>query len=542
MLSLLARTILVLPLVCSSLSGVQADRRGEVSKARGYDLGAINQRAVEDDTQGPSKKKRCDRKDAPCPDEVNFRFLNAKTKPFHVTSLPNITYNIGEMYSGLIPIDMKDPDRALFFVFQPTDGAPVDEVTIWLNGGPGCSSLLGFLQGNGRFTWHAGMSKPIFNPYSWVGLTNVLWVDQPVGAGFATGQARATSEEDAAKEFADFFLNFQNIFGISKFKIYLTGESYAGRYVPYISAEMLNRKDKEHFDVGGALMYDPAIGSHDLIQAEAVAYPYIQKWNNILGLNASFMEELKDTDRVCGYAEYRDYYLAIPANVTQPVTPRLTPQCDIHYHACEAAFRINPCFSPFDLNLRCPVHPDPLGMPTRWAYSGYHGPTLYFDRDDVKSALHAPADLMWEACGGPVFVGDPVDDTSLDSIQKVLPQVIEATNRVLIANSALNFVILPEGTLLAIQNMTWGGKLGFETKPTTPIVINLPDFEYEQYFAQGRGDEIVVGEPQGTMGVQHYERGLMWAETFNSGYQQAMTQPRSSFQHLQWLLGHIETL
>ncbi len=41
------------------------------------------------------------------------------------------------MYAGLIPIDMRNTSRALYFVFQPTVGAPVDEITIWLNGGPG---------------------------------------------------------------------------------------------------------------------------------------------------------------------------------------------------------------------------------------------------------------------------------------------------------------------------------------------------------------------------------------------------------------------
>ena len=58
-----------------------------------------------------------------------------------------------EMYSGLIPIDESEPDRALFFVFQPRIGPAVDEVTIWMNGGPGCSSLEGFLQENGYIRW-----------------------------------------------------------------------------------------------------------------------------------------------------------------------------------------------------------------------------------------------------------------------------------------------------------------------------------------------------------------------------------------------------
>jgi carboxypeptidase D len=43
---------------------------------------------------------------------------------------------MSEMYSGLIPVK-DNASRALFFVWQPTVGKSVDEVTIWLNGGPG---------------------------------------------------------------------------------------------------------------------------------------------------------------------------------------------------------------------------------------------------------------------------------------------------------------------------------------------------------------------------------------------------------------------
>ena len=48
-----------------------------------------------------------------------------------VSSLPDVPFDIGEMYGGLVPIDMDDPSRQLFFMFQPTVGSPVDEVTIW---------------------------------------------------------------------------------------------------------------------------------------------------------------------------------------------------------------------------------------------------------------------------------------------------------------------------------------------------------------------------------------------------------------------------
>lgn len=52
-------------------------------------------------------------------------------------------------------------------------------------------------------------------------------------------------------DFLGFFKNFEKLFGIKRFKVYVTGESYAGRYVPYISAAMLDEKDKENFDLGG---------------------------------------------------------------------------------------------------------------------------------------------------------------------------------------------------------------------------------------------------------------------------------------------------
>ena len=72
------------------------------------------------------------------------------------------------MYAGLIPIDYNNKSNALFFIFQPTIGPPVDEVTIFLNGGPGWSSFEGFFQENGRFLWQPGTYKLVENPYFWV--------------------------------------------------------------------------------------------------------------------------------------------------------------------------------------------------------------------------------------------------------------------------------------------------------------------------------------------------------------------------------------
>jgi len=98
-------------------------------------------------------------------------------------------------------------------------------------------------------------------------------------------------------------------------------------------------------------------------------------------------------------------------------------------------------------------------------------------------------------CKGPVFVGEsgPEDegDSSADPIQHVLPKVIEKTNRVLAANGALDFEIITDGTLLAIQNMTWNGALGFQARPSKNIIITLPNLQYQNLFVE-RASAILI--------------------------------------------------
>jgi carboxypeptidase D len=69
------------------------------------------------------------------------------------------------------------------------------------------------------------------------------------------------------------------------------------------------------------------------------------------------------------------------------------------------------------------------------------------------------------------------NDRSPDPIQGVLPQVIEATNRVIVSNADWDGLLLTNGTLLSIQNMTWHGKLGFQSPITDDFVVDLRDKE-----------------------------------------------------------------
>lgn len=82
--------------------------------------------------------------------------------------------------------------------------------------------------------WQYGTYAPVKNNYNWNNLTNTIWVEQPAGTGFSSkgSTPSATSEEQVAEQFAGFWKNFIETFGLQHKKIYVTGESYAGFYVP----------------------------------------------------------------------------------------------------------------------------------------------------------------------------------------------------------------------------------------------------------------------------------------------------------------------
>ena len=73
------------------------------------------------------------------------------------------------------------------------------------------------------------------------------------------------------------------------------------------------------------------------------------------------------------------------------------------------------------------------------------------------------------------------------------------------------------------------------------MVVDIPDLEYKAAFD---ASSYVKGDdgPQGVVGIKHYERGLMWVETFLGSHTQPESQPRAAYRHLQWLLGRIEDL
>ena len=74
---------------------------------------------------------------------------------------------------------------------------------------------------------------------------------------------------------------------------------------------------------------------------------------------------------------------------------------------------------------------------------------LYFDRKDVKKAIHAPVNVNWTLCTDTnVF---PYGDASLPSAFTVLPNVIEKSKRSVIVHGLADFLLIAEGARIVLQ-------------------------------------------------------------------------------------------
>lgn len=250
----------------------------------------------------------------------------------HTTHLINfstdVNFDIGESYAGLLPISpaSNGSSSSLYFWFFPSaNPLAQDEILIWLNGGPGCSSLGGLLQEHGPFLWQYGTFKPVANPYSWHNLTNIVYIDQPAGTGFSptgNGTPEVVNEVDVAEQFLGFWKMFTDTFSLHNRKVYISGESFAGAYISYIADAMHNRSDPVYYGAEGVLMYDPYL-TDAVVQYDIPTLPFVEYWAPLLNLNETFVSDIRTRDKECGYAAFREEAFQFPPKGPLPTPPNV---------------------------------------------------------------------------------------------------------------------------------------------------------------------------------------------------------------------------
>jgi hypothetical protein len=159
----------------------------------------------------------------------------------------------GEMYAGLIPMDNDNPNargataanpqrrrgELMFWLFAPRETANPNALTIWLNGGPGCTSFgAGLFLENSPVTVQprpAGYcclreDEPLqYNRYAWTNASALLYIEQPVSVGFSRGGPVPANEDELSGDVYAWLLNFYRVFDeYQDSQLFIFGESYAG--------------------------------------------------------------------------------------------------------------------------------------------------------------------------------------------------------------------------------------------------------------------------------------------------------------------------
>ncbi|KAF4704792.1 hypothetical protein FOZ62_022819, partial [Perkinsus olseni] len=149
-------------------------------------------------------------------------------------------------------------DTRLFFWFFESRNDPRSSPTvIYFHGGPGGSSLYAAVSGNGGpcIVDDDGKSTTL-NKYSWNTHANVMYLDQPAGVGFSRGSIPEDSVEAAESTFpalSHFFASRPQY----NTRVFLAGQSYAGRYVPPLATKLMENRSFVRLE--GILLGNPTI-------------------------------------------------------------------------------------------------------------------------------------------------------------------------------------------------------------------------------------------------------------------------------------------
>ncbi|XP_027916330.1 serine carboxypeptidase-like 50 [Vigna unguiculata] len=181
---------------------------------------------------------------------------------------------------GYLPISPTSAS-AIFYAFYEAQNTtlPLSQtpLLIWLQGGPGCSSMLGNFYELGP--WRVTQSLTLhLNPGSWNRIFGLLFLDSPIGSGFSvasTPQEIPRDQNTVAKHLFAAITNFLQLDPLFNHRpIYITGESYAGKYVPAIGYYILKKnadlEGSERVNLAGVAIGDGLTDPETQVLSHAV--------------------------------------------------------------------------------------------------------------------------------------------------------------------------------------------------------------------------------------------------------------------------------
>ncbi|KAG0517508.1 hypothetical protein BDA96_09G094900 [Sorghum bicolor] len=303
------------------------------------------------------------------------------------------------MYSGYVTVD-HHAGRALFYWLQevPPKAQPAPLV-LWLNGGPGCSSVAyGASEERGAFCIRPDGAALFLNRYRWNRAANILFLDSPAGVGFSytntTSDLYNSGDRRTAHDSYKFLVKWFERFPQYKYRdFYIAGESYAGHYLPQLS-QIVYRKNKgvekpiinfKGFMVGNAVTDD----YHDQVGT------FESWWNHGLISDAT--------------------YRLLEATCVHDEIEHASPPCNAAYDAATAEQGDIDPYSMYTPTCNQTSSSSSSSTPRRirrlkgrypWMRASYdtcteRHSTVYYNRPEVQRALHANVtgiNYTWATC------------------------------------------------------------------------------------------------------------------------------------------------
>ncbi|KAF8390732.1 hypothetical protein HHK36_025259 [Tetracentron sinense] len=286
-----------------------------------------------------------------------------------------------QQFSGYVTVDMKK-QRSLFYYFAEAEIDPASKpLVLWLNGGPGCSSLgVGAFSENGPF--RPSGEALVRNEYSWNREANMLYLETPIGVGFSyTTDTSSYVTVDDKITGMDNLVFLQNWF--VKFPqymnrdLFITGESYAGHYVPQLAELMIQFNKKEKlFNLKGIALGNPVLEFATDFNSRAEFF-----WSHGLISDSTY----RMFTSACNYSRYvSEYYrgsvssvCSIVMNQVSKETSRFVDKYDVTLDVCiSSVLSQSMVLNPQQVTERIDVCVEDETV-------------NYLNRRDVQMALHA---------------------------------------------------------------------------------------------------------------------------------------------------------
>ncbi|KAF5177800.1 Serine carboxypeptidase [Thalictrum thalictroides] len=154
---------------------------------------------------------------------------------------PSVSFS---QYSGYVTVNEGHGRSLFYWLTEATTQPEKKPLVLWLNGGPGCSSIAyGASEEIGPFFINKTGSSLYLNKHSWNKEANLLFLESPVGVGFSYTNTSSdlldSGDERTAQDALIFMRRWISRFPQYKYRdFYISGESYAGHYVPQLAKKI----------------------------------------------------------------------------------------------------------------------------------------------------------------------------------------------------------------------------------------------------------------------------------------------------------------